>query len=272
MAVSRHLRLCCNATIGHELARPAPHFLNPYAILLGFHPVRKQAFSSRAELLLNRIVEEVVMSRIRTLGASVVAIITAVGAAHAADISVYSPPPPEVVYNPTSAYNWNGAYVGAQVGYGWGTAKNAGNSWDANGVTGGIYSGYNFAPTPGFVLGVEGDIAASGMSGKLGGVTVNNNWNGTLRARAGAAVDRFLIYGTGGLAVGGVEVKSGGAKDSATQVGYTLGGGVEAGITNNVTARLEYRWTDLGKDTYSTAPGKVGFTSSQVLFGVGMKF
>jgi outer membrane immunogenic protein len=212
------------------------------------------------------------MSRIPTLGASVVAMMTAVGAASAADISVYSPPPPEVVYNPASAYNWTGAYVGAQVGYGWGTAKNAGNSFDANGVVGGAYAGYNFLATPGFLLGVEGDINASGMSGKSAGVTVSNGWNGTIRGRAGVAIDRFLVYGTGGLAVGGVEVKSGGSKDSATQVGYTLGGGVEAGITQNVTARVEYRWTDLGKDTYSSVPGKVGFTSSQVLVGVGMKF
>jgi outer membrane immunogenic protein len=212
------------------------------------------------------------MLRIRTLGASLIAIIAGVGAAGAADISVYSPPPPEAVYSPTSAYNWNGSYVGAQLGYGWGKAANAGSTWDANGLTGGVFAGYNFVPSTNFVVGVEGDINASGMSGTLGGIKVSNPWDATLRARAGFAVDRFLVYGTGGLAVGGVKVESGGSSDSATKVGWTLGGGVEAAITNTVTARLEYRHTDLGSDTYSTAPGKVGFTSNQVLLGVGMKF
>ena len=44
-------------------------------------------------------------------------------------------------------------------------------------------------------------------SDKGSGLKVDNNWNGTLRARAGIAIDRFLIYGTGGLAVGNLEVK-----------------------------------------------------------------
>ena len=212
------------------------------------------------------------MLRIRTLGASLIALTAGVGAAAAGDLPVYSPPPPEAVYSPTSAYNWNGSYVGPQLGYGWGKATNAGTDWDANGLAGGVFAGYNFTPSPGFVVGVEGDVSATGMEGTLGGVKVSNPWDATLRARAGFTVDRFLVYGTGGLALGGVKVQSGGSSDSATQVGWVLGGGVEAAITNTVTARLEYRYTDLGEDTYSTAPGKVGFDSSQVLFGVGMKF
>ena len=124
------------------------------------------------------------MLRIRTLGASLIAIIAGVGAAGAADISVYSPPPPEAVYSPTSAYNWNGSYVGAQLGYGWGEAANAGSTWDANGLTGGVFAGYNFVPSTNFVVGVEGDISASGMSGTLGGIKVSNPWDATLRARA----------------------------------------------------------------------------------------
>ena len=212
------------------------------------------------------------MLRIRTLGTSLIALMAGVGAAAAADIPVYSPPPPEAVYSPTSAYNWTGAYVGAQLGYGWGQASDVGLSWDADGVAGGVFAGYNVMPSTNFVLGVEGDLNATGMSGTLGSVKVANPWDATLRARAGFTIDRFLVYGTGGLAVGGVKVSSGGSSDSATRVGWTVGGGVEAAVTNTVTARLEYRYTDLGTDTFSTAPGKVGFTSNQVLLGVGMKF
>lgn len=210
------------------------------------------------------------MLRIRTLGAGLIAIAAAIGSASAADI--YAPPPPDVVYNPAPAYSWNGAYAGGIVGYGWGTAKNAGTSWDANGLTGGVFAGYNFQANPNFVLGVEGDLTASGMSGKFAGTKVTNSWDGTIRGRAGVTFDRFMLYGTGGLAVGSVKVTSGGKSDSTVRAGWTIGGGLEAAVTSNVTARLEYRYTDLGKDSFTTVPGKVAFTSSQVLAGVAVKF
>jgi opacity protein-like surface antigen len=48
---------------------------------------------------------------------------------------------------------------------------------------------------------------------------------------------------------------------------------MEALLTNSVTARVEYRYTDLGKAGFSNVPGgDVGFTSNQILVGVGMKF
>ena len=120
-------------------------------------------------------------------------------------------------------------------------------------------------------MGVEGDITATGMSDTAGGVKVTNPWNGTLRGRAGYNWDRFLVYATGGLAVGEVKTKAGGVSDSNTNAGWTVGAGVEAAITNNVTARVEYRYTDLGSTSYSNV-GKLDFTSNQVMTGIGLKF
>jgi outer membrane immunogenic protein len=215
------------------------------------------------------------MSRIRVLGASLIALAAGIGSAAAADLPVYSPPP-EVTYNAAPAYSWTGPYIGGIVGYGWGDANGPGFSWNADGFGGGVFAGYNFQPDPSFVVGIEGDIQASAMngsSGLLGGPSIKNTWNGTLRARAGFAVDRFLVYGTGGVAFGGLTASNAISSDSATKVGWTLGGGVEAAITNNVTARLEYRYTDLGTHTYALAPATpIGFTSHQVLAGVGFKF
>ena len=140
---------------------------------------------------------------------------------------------------------------------------------------GGLFAGYNFQTSGMFVAGVEGDFTFSGAGDKQNGVSVDNNWNSTLRARAGIAIDRFLMYGTGGLAVGNISVKNSGVgSDTGTHAGWTIGGGIEAAFTNNIIGRLEYRYTDYGTNQYDTGKKntKVDFNSSQVMVGVGYKF
>jgi outer membrane immunogenic protein len=210
------------------------------------------------------------MLRMRILGASLIALSAGIGTAAAADL--YTPASPQASYGPTPGFNWNGPEIGLIVGYGWGNAKNAAAKFDADGWAGGAYAGYNFQPAQNIVLGIEGDITASGMDGSVPGLTVRNNWNATLRARAGYAFDRFLIYGTGGLAVGGLKVENAAHSDDKSVAGWTLGGGLAAGLTNAVTARLEYRYTDLGSHAFATSPTKVDFSSNQLFAGVGMKF
>jgi len=213
------------------------------------------------------------MSRIRMLGASAVALLVGVGGATAADI--YAPAPvAEVIYSPAPAFSWTGGYMGGLLGYEWGNADvKKGQSLNPDGWMGGLFAGYNFQTTGMFVAGIEGDFTLSGATDSGGGVRVENNWNSTLRARAGIAVDRFLIYGTGGLAVGSLEVKNGSRNDAATHAGWTIGGGIEAAFTNNIIGRLEYRYTDLGEHNFATKPRTtVDFNSSQVMVGVGYKF
>jgi outer membrane immunogenic protein len=213
------------------------------------------------------------MSRIRTFGASLIVLALGTGVAAAADISQAPPVAPEPSDAAASVFTWTGGYVGGELGYGWGSATTGGASFSADGIGGGLYTGYNFQPGSNFVLGIEGDITAHDMSGSAGGISVSNPWNATLRGRAGFAFDRFLIYGTGGVAFGDVKVTNGGLADSQWRTGWTAGGGVEAAITNSLIGRVEYRYTDLGTATYATAPAtSVGFTSNQVLVGVGVKF
>jgi opacity protein-like surface antigen len=82
----------------------------------------------------------------------------------------------------------------------------------------------------------------------------------TATARVGYAWDRLLIYGQGGLAVGDVAAKvvsnsffPGGTvnSDSKTSVGWTAGAGFEFGLTQNISAKAEYLYFDLGTDTYN---------------------
>ena len=211
------------------------------------------------------------MLRLRTLSASLIALAGSIAAAAAADLGTpaYTPTP---AYSATPGFTWTGPEVGALLGYGFGQSKTGSAKSNADGVTGGAYAGYNFA-TANFLLGLEGDITASGMSGSNGAFTVSNPWNGTLRARAGYTIDRVLLYGTGGLAFGDVKVKNAGSSDSAIETGWTGGFGAEAAVTNNVVGRVEYRYTDLGSHNFATTPAaNVGFTSSQIFAGVGLKF
>ena len=209
------------------------------------------------------------MLRIRTLGAmgtSLIALVAGTGLAAAADFPNYEPPP-AAVYNPAPAFTWTGPYVGLQGGYGWG-----GGTIGTSGWIGGAYAGYNFQTGTNLVLGIEGDISATGKSGSSGGQTITNPWDGTIRARVGYAVDRFMIYGTGGAAFGKISSNDGSAPvESVSKVGWTAGVGVEAAVTDNVTARVEFRHTNLGTATFATDPA-VTYTSNDVLVGIGFKF
>ena len=118
----------CNATIGHHLARPAPHFLNPYAILLGFYSGhRPRGFRDGRELgSAHRMHQEVTMLRMRILAASLIALAGNIGAAAAADVGAYTPAPEAPPYTPNQGFTWTGPYVGGMIGYGWGKSKSGG--------------------------------------------------------------------------------------------------------------------------------------------------
>jgi outer membrane immunogenic protein len=93
----------------------------------------------------------------------------------------------------------------------------------------------------------------------------DTKWFGTLRPRAGIALDRVLLYGTGGLAYGHVnysantDFRPGGpvqypASVSKTKRGWTLGGGVEAGINKHWSWKAEYLYYDLGNVSVTANP------------------
>jgi outer membrane immunogenic protein len=194
-----------------------------------------------------------------TAGASLLALVVGTGMSAAADLSNYEPPPPAPVYTPAAAYSWTGPYVGLTGGYGWGSAS-------TDGWLGGAYAGYNFQTTNNWVIGLEGDFTFAGKEGTVAGTTYKNPWNSTVRGRLGYAFDRYLLYGTGGVAFGKLETENPAASD--TKTGWTAGAGVEVAFTQNITGRLEYRHTDLGD-----IPGTTNdYHSDDIMVGVGFKF
>lgn len=128
------------------------------------------------------------------------------------------------------------------------------------GFVGGLNAGYSWQ-LENVVLGIEGDIEFSGLKGdtdliddagdKIGEIEKEIDWLGSLRVRAGYAFDRVLPYVTGGLAVGGAELSLHDldqkvAENNDTKWGWTVGAGLDYALTDNLTARIEYRYTDLG--------------------------
>lgn len=209
--------------------------------------------------------------RTSALGLLAAAAALAIGAAtaHAADLpSRYSPAP---AYNAMPVFTWTGFYAGLNAGYGWNVgdsryydpAFGTTSSNRSGGFVGGGQIGYNYQFGM-FVAGVETDLqyAAVGNKGAAYGNIYypgdSDGFFGTIRARAGVAFDRALVYGTGGFAYGdiggnrGYDPLLGHHSGDETNWGWTLGGGLEYAITNNFTAKVEGLYVDLDtKDNYS---------------------
>lgn len=170
---------------------------------------------------------------------------------------------------PGAAYVWSGPYVGANLGYQWGTATNTGA--DPSGFAGGFQGGYNVQMGQ-FVVGAETDFQFSAADDTFAAWKFSNPWFGTLRARAGYAMNNVLLYATLGMAYGRGKVEPGGGlSESNTHVGWTAGGGIEVGLTPNWSAKAEYLYVDLSDQRYVLV-GNTGFESSILRFGVNYRF
>ena len=86
-------------------------------------------------------------------------------------------------------------------------------------------------------------------------------------------MDKVLVYGTGGVAVGRVKAVThhGRRPRPPRRLGWTVGVGVDAALAQNVFGRLEFRHTNLGTNTFPTA-GSVSYRSNDVMAGIGLKF
>jgi outer membrane immunogenic protein len=209
------------------------------------------------------------------LAIAATALMGAAAPAGAADLGTAEALPTPDVVAAAPANNWTGFYLGALLGYSWGKSdtKPGFGQVTTDGVNGGAYAGANWQLGH-VVLGAEADLLASGLSGSKDGLDVDQGLNGSLRARAGIALDQFLLYGTGGLAATDLQLKAGGKSDDQTLLGWTIGAGAEAMLAKNITARVEYRYSDYEDKTFTLGGGPVhgDLTTNTVRAGVGVKF
>jgi outer membrane immunogenic protein len=199
---------------------------------------------------------------------SLAAMAVASGTAGAADMvrgpqPYYSPGPPPAVYN------WSGLYAGANVGYEWG--KVGGSGTEPSGAVGGLQAGYNWQSGQ-FVFGAETDIQISGAEDTFAPYKFSNPWFGTLRGRAGYAVNNVMFYGTAGLAYGGMTGEIAGLDENKTHVGWTGGLGMEVGFNRNWSAKVEYLYMDLGDRVYSITGVDNGLEANIIRLGINYRF
>jgi outer membrane immunogenic protein len=264
----------------------------------------------------------------RQFALSAVVLLGCAGAAGAEDLSAKKPSP---------AFTWEGFYLGLQGGDGWAMDKIPESdpflrptvgaaSARESGIIGGAHAGYDWQYGR-LVYGLEGDfegatlrnssdcVIQNGLGGLVGftpgpcnqiprftsGLSFKTAipWESSERVRLGYAFGNFLVYGAGGVAIGGIETKYTSVlspmpflpsrmqrSSNRTALGVTLGGGVEYAIDANWSARAEYRFTDFGRDPnpidfgHASRPGQVlmGYRTyhsvdeNAVLFGVSYKF
>ena len=205
------------------------------------------------------------------------------GSAAAADLSRPAPQPYYKAAVAAPVYNWTGFYIGINGGGGFGRSD-----WDRTGgfnLSGGLVGGtlgYNYQVGQA-VFGVEGDIDWANINGTTNsacalGCKTGDDWLGTARGRLGYAADRFMPFITGGAAFGDIKTSTPGfAGATQTNVGWTVGAGLEFAIAQNWTAKAEYLYVDLGKFNCGLSCGvtvtdNVSFTTNLVRAGVNYRF
>jgi len=180
----------------------------------------------------------------------------------------------------------------------------------------GLYLGYN-RQIDNYVVGLEGDAAydfgqtksTTGIPGTVTSVLtfsatdgdfvrVSSKYDASVRARAGYLITpAILAYATGGVAfhdasyiisclnnVAPAGSYCGGnqyADHHTTQVGYTVGGGIEGFVAPNLLLRAEYRYSDFGGRSHSDFSGggllddiysRTHLSSSMATVGLAYKF
>ena len=211
---------------------------------------------------------------------------------------------------PVAVYDWTGFYAGVSAGYVHHSAEvrdispgvaPGPFSYSADTGLGSGQIGYNYQINN-FVLGAEGDIGYMGGDGKgiIGStnagshqdLTLDGGVYGDATARLGYAFGPVLLYAKGGFAFFNGEAKQATTNPgyaptgTDTFTGWTIGGGLEYLLTQNVSVKVEYQHFDFGEqDGYQTAvvadpPTPAGFrflnktelTAETVKVGLNYRF
>jgi outer membrane immunogenic protein len=163
-----------------------------------------------------------------------------------------------------AAYDWSGPYIGLHAGYLWGDVDvdedevPAASGGNIDGFVGGVLAGFNYQWDP-LVLGIEGDFGFTDVDGNGVAAPPDDdfsyelNWNAHVRGRLGFALDRILIFAAGGLAIADLDID----QDEPTQTkgttyyGYSIGGGIDYALTDEIIVRAEYLHDEYDEEDYS---------------------
>jgi outer membrane immunogenic protein len=217
------------------------------------------------------------MKKLFPLAAALVSVATA---ASAADFPVA---PMKAALPAPILFSWTGCYVGVEGGGAWGQGEQIANSGAFAGqtITGGLsIKGGIAGGTVGcniqmsnFVVSGEADFSWTNKRGSVNDLPPFNTvavsetrekWLDTFRGRFGYAIDRFMIYGTAGVALAGTEVRVTNATtfgtlvDSRQRTGWTAGLGGEFAVWTggafDVTLKVEYLHVGFETHQYFNPP------------------
>jgi outer membrane immunogenic protein len=177
---------------------------------------------------------------------------------------------------------FNGPFVGAQAGWSKDDLGKPSNGLGGVAIdrsrdsfSGGVFAGYDQKLSPRVVVGAEAGVqfgADDSIVRDTGvtRVTLDPKRSLDFTARAGYLVtDNTLLYARGGYTNARVRTSiedAGGFRSASdNRDGWLVGGGIERAISDNVSARLEYRYSDL-----SEGGGK--FDRHQALVGIAYRF
>jgi len=143
----------------------------------------------------------------------------------------------------------------------------------------GAHAGYNWQRDS-LVYGLEADLSATHLKSQINTVlsplpipasaSSVIDWYGTVRGRIGWTSGPVLLYATGGLAYGNIDLNSSlsagalslSTQTSSTRAGFVVGGGLDYLWRPNTIVGLRYQYVDLGTVSLASSATGVGGTSS----------
>lgn len=217
----------------------------------------------------------------------------------AADLGVSRSPAAAIM---APAFNWTGFYFGGYLGGASRQARftdidgyNFVGSWNSNRTSflGGVTLGYNWQFTPNVLVGIEGELGYLGGTRRADPLSpgldtqgrIADSVYGLITARLGLTADRALFYVKGGLALGGGNASVVDAcgvapcgpglysASSSSNVGWTIGGGIEYAIAGSWTMKGEYNYIRFNNRTMTDGGFRFGVSNNDAhLFKVGLNY
>jgi outer membrane immunogenic protein len=207
----------------------------------------------------------------------------------AADLGIPSAPPQPVI----PPFTWTSCYAGVHAGGAWGQKDLTDTVGVFSGVTGyssasvdtaGYMLGgqigcdYQFAPT--WVVGIEGAASGGNISKTMNfavpsipdtaSFKATTDFLASVTGRVGLALDRWMFYGKGGVALVGDRYH---ADDVAglylfdgteNRIGWTAGAGIEWAFTPDWSVKLEYDYYGFGTKSVLFSDSTIAMVNAPV--------
>ena len=176
---------------------------------------------------------------------------------------------------------WDQFYFGLYSQYGLlDTNLSPANSYifDVNGFSGGAMIGGD-RQFGSFVAGIEADLGYDWVHGNARApasdwIVATNGLEGSLRARGGYASGPSLFYLTAGgsFAPYNLQYNGGTQLVNQTQLGWTIGGGVEVHASEHLNIRGELLYTDFGNSAGLIVDPTISMRTTETAFRLGVSY